>query len=189
VTERPQDGAVRSRDRGGRERREMKDATRRLLLLCLVVATIGCDRATKHLATTYLSGTPRQSFFRDTVRLEYSENAGAFLSLGAGLPPWARFWLLSVGTGLLLAALGVLLWRRRYGGRTLVGLSLIWSGGVSNLVDRALRGVVVDFLNLGVGGLRTGIFNVADMAIVAGVVLVVAARPTRAPTSPSARSH
>jgi signal peptidase II len=49
---------------------------------------------------------------------------------------------------------------------------LIVGGGVSNLIDR-LRygGYVVDFLNVGIGSLRTGIFNVADMAIMAGVII------------------
>ena len=50
-----------------------------------------------------------------------------------------------------------------------VAIALIVGGGVSNLIDR-LRygGYVVDFLNVGIGSLRTGIFNVADMAIMVG---------------------
>ena len=48
------------------------------------------------------------------------------------------------------------------------------SGGFSNLYDRITNhGGVVDFMNMGVGSLRTGIFNVADMAIMAGVLLLV----------------
>jgi len=49
----------------------------------------------------------------------------------------------------------------------------MWGGGASNLIDRASRGHVVDFLNLGVGSLRTGIFNVADVAVLLGAVLIV----------------
>jgi signal peptidase II len=53
-----------------------------------------------------------------------------------------------------------------------VSVALIVGGGVSNLIDR-LRygGYVVDFLNVGIGPVRTGIFNVADMAIMVGVVM------------------
>ncbi len=52
--------------------------------------------------------------------------------------------------------------------------SLIFSGGVSNLIDRfAHNGYVIDFLNLGVGSLRTGIFNVADIAIALGALLLL----------------
>jgi signal peptidase II len=55
------------------------------------------------------------------------------------------------------------------------GYALIVSGGASNWFDRArFDGLVVDFMNLGLGSLRTGIFNVADLAIVAGIgVLLV----------------
>ena len=53
---------------------------------------------------------------------------------------------------------------------TLVGLSLIVGGGAGNLVDRLLRqGRVGDFIMVGVGTVRTGIFNCADMAVLAGL--------------------
>jgi signal peptidase II len=53
-----------------------------------------------------------------------------------------------------------------------VSVALIVGGGVSNLIDRMrYGGYVVDFLNVGIGPVRTGIFNVADMAIMVGVVL------------------
>ena len=62
--------------------------------------------------------------------------------------------------------------------------ALLIGGGISNLADRALRaGAVVDFLNVGLGPLRTGIFNVADVGITAGTILLIAgawlARRTR----------
>jgi len=47
------------------------------------------------------------------------------------------------------------------------------AGGVSNLVDRIAMGRVIDFLNIGVGPVRTGIFNVADVAIMAGIGLLM----------------
>ena len=150
----------------------------RLALLLLVVAsTIGCDRLTKRLATAELRGSPARSYLGDTVRLTYAENEGAFLGLGSSLPPALRFWLLSAGSGAALAALLWLPRRTRLGLAGLAGLGLVLAGGASNLWDRALGGAVVDFLNVGVGPLRTGIFNVADMAITAGVALVLLAGP------------
>src|SRR5215475_8172791 len=77
---------------------------RTLALLVIAVTTIGCDRVTKHIAVTSLAGTPGRSFFADTVRLEYVENSGGFLSLGANLPPAARTAIFKIGTGLLLVA-------------------------------------------------------------------------------------
>ena len=145
----------------------------KILLLILVVSTIGCDRVTKHLAKSNLAGAPPQSYFADTLRLEYSENSGAFLNLGADLPKWIRTSIFTLGVGLTLALLALAGLRLHWAGLRLVGAALIWAGGTSNLIDRAARGIVIDFINLGVGSLRTGIFNVADLAIVFGFVLVL----------------
>jgi signal peptidase II len=145
----------------------------KLVLLAVVATTIGCDQVSKYMASSYLFDGARQSYLGDSVRLEFSENTGAFLSLGAGLPWWARTALFSVGTGLLLIGCVVAAFTRRLRPVTLFGLWLLFAGGLSNLADRVVHGRVVDFLNLGIGPVRTGIFNVADMAIMLGVALLV----------------
>ena len=145
----------------------------KILLLILVVSTIGCDRVTKHLATTKLAGASPRSYFADTLRLEYSENSGAFLNLGADLPKWVRTTIFTLGVGLTLTLLALAGLRLHWAGLRLVGAALIWAGGTSNLIDRAARGIVIDFINVGVSSLRTGIFNVADLAIVLGFALVL----------------
>jgi signal peptidase II len=147
----------------------------RIVLLMLMVATIGCDRVTKHFAAATLAQAPARSFLADTVRLEYSENAGAFLEWGSGWPVEVRTGVFIVGTALLLLIMIAVAIRHRWSGLALVGLVLFVSGGASNLADRVARGHVIDFMNVGVGSLRTGIFNVADAAIVPGVALVVVA--------------
>jgi signal peptidase II len=54
-----------------------------------------------------------------------------------------------------------------------VSLVYVLSGGVGNLVDRVSNnGLVTDFINVGIGSLRTGVFNVADMAITFGVITI-----------------
>src|SRR6185436_15226347 len=80
----------------------MTKAGKTIVLLAIVATTIGCDRVTKHLAATSLDGTPSRSFFADTVRLEYAENTGGFLSLGANLPSVVRTIIFTIGTGLIL---------------------------------------------------------------------------------------
>jgi signal peptidase II len=64
--------------------------------------------------------------------------------------------------------------RRLRGRPALAGLGLIAGGSMSNLADRLVGGHVIDFLYVGIGPLHTGIFNVADAAILAGGILVVA---------------
>jgi signal peptidase II len=144
-----------------------------ILPLVLLLTTVGCDRLTKRLAVAHLSGAPPQSYFQNTIRLEYAENSGAFLSLGANLPEGIRTAVLTFGVSLLLIIVAILAVRRRWNGVPLAGVALMWAGGVSNLIDRAFNGSVVDFLNVGIGSLRTGIFNVADVAVMLGAVLVV----------------
>jgi signal peptidase II len=139
----------------------------------LLLATVGCDRVTKHLATATLAEAPPQSYFADTLQLQYAENAGGFLSLGSGMPDWARTGLFTFGVGFTLIALAVLALKDRWTGLPLAGASLVFAGGVSNLIDRIARGTVIDFMSIGIGPLRTGIFNVADVAIMIGLVLIV----------------
>jgi signal peptidase II len=143
------------------------------LLVVAIVATVGCDRVTKHMATTSLAGERGRSYFSDTIRLDYVENTGGFLGLGASLPRTARTALFTIGTGLMLLVLVGAAVRFHWRGGLLMGAALILAGGASNWVDRVIRGSVVDFINVGIGPLRTGIFNVADVAIALGVALLI----------------
>lgn len=143
----------------------------RLTLLAIVILTIGCDQVSKRVASVHLVDTPRKSFLNDAFRLEYAENRGAFLSLGADLPPWARTALFTVGTGLVLLVGAVSLFTHAWSRLAVIGICLYLAGGASNLADRLADGHVIDFLNIGVGPLRTGIFNVADIAVMSGVAL------------------
>lgn len=64
---------------------------------------------------------------------------------------------------------------RRLSSIQIVGAALVCGGGLSNLIDRLLQdGNVTDFLNIGVGPVRTGIFNGADVALMVGVATLVA---------------
>lgn len=145
----------------------------RTWLLLTVAVTIGCDRVTKHLATATLADGPARSYLGDTVRLDYALNTGGFLGLGSNLPPEGRVLIFTIVTGLMLAALVFAAVRLRWKGWPLLGLTLFVAGGASNWIDRIARGHVVDFLNVGVGPVRTGIFNVADVAIMLGVATLL----------------
>ena len=160
----------------------MRRTLRWLVLATAALATIGCDRATKHVATALLAGEPDRSYLADTVRLGYAENTGGFLSLGADWPAAARLAVFTVATGLALLTLVVIAIRGGFAGPSTAGLVLFVAGGASNWIDRVLCGRVVDFLNIGIGPIRTGIFNVADVAIMAGAGLVALGALHRAPS-------
>jgi signal peptidase II len=168
--------------------------TRLLILLLTLIPCVACDQAAKALAVTHLKGAGSVAVVDGLVRLIYAENPGAFLGLGRSLPDNVRTALFTIGVAVLLLAVSVALVRAKtlglMGG---VGLSLLVAGGVGNLIDRAWRpgGRVVDYVQIGVGPVRTGIFNLADVHIVLGAAMVVLGRRRRqgegeAPDAPDA---
>jgi signal peptidase II len=153
----------------------VKPLPRLLLVVLLVLTGVGCDQATKRIASEGLRATVPRSYAGDTFRLLYSENPGSFLGLGGGLPEEMRFGVFVVGVGtLLLGLLVFVLFSRAPAPNTVVGVGLILGGGVSNWADRVLNGnLVVDFMNVGVGPLRSGVFNVADLLIELGALVLL----------------
>jgi hypothetical protein len=83
----------------------------RLVLLVAMVGVIACDRVTKHVAATMIAGASSRSFVADTIRLEYAENTGAFLSVGSDWPAPVRTALFIIGNALLLLVLSVMVLR------------------------------------------------------------------------------
>jgi signal peptidase II len=159
---------------------------RRLLLVSVAACCVGCDQVTKAIASAALPNGTSVSYLHDTVRLSYAENPGAFLSFGADLSAPMRLALFGGMAAVVIIVFG----RAALRGRTanplkLVAMAMIIAGAVGNLIDRVAFGAVRDFLNLGIGTVRTGIFNVADVAITTGVVVLCIGILARPPVEPS----
>lgn len=145
-----------------------KHQIRLVLIICAL--NIGLDQWTKYLAQMHLKGKYTHSYFYDTFKWIYAENEGAFLSWGTGFPDWLHFLLLKVIPIIMLVGMFIyLLISDELTKFQVIGLSFIVGGGIGNLYDRIMYGKVVDFMNVGIGSLRTGIFNYADMAILIGI--------------------
>jgi signal peptidase II len=160
----------------------MRYLTRLGVLAIVLLGCVGCDQASKQLVRSHIDLGASQSFLGDTLRLTHAENPGAFLGAGATLPPMVRAAIFQgvvglVVLGLLAAAVfmrGLDTWRA-------VALTLLAASGLGNLIDRlAHDGLVTDFLNMGIGPVRTGIFNVADMVGMVGIAIFLL-RPARQP--------
>ena len=136
---------------------------------------VAVDQATKLLARNVLVPGELHSYLGSCLWIELVHNRGAFLSLGAALSEPMRQALLVGGVGVfLVAALGWLLFSRSSTSGSRWTMAAVLAGGLGNHVDRIwFQGGVVDFLNVGIGSLRTGIFNVADMYITGAVVFVL----------------
>ncbi|NOT84778.1 MAG: signal peptidase II [Methylococcaceae bacterium] len=154
----------------------MSIGKRLLLIFIVLVLCVGCDQTTKFAAESYLPDYGILSFLGGTVRLQLAHNHGAFLRLGASLPNVWRNGLLSFGVGMMLLMLLSYAALSKSATRPeLLAFALLLGGGVSNLADRLMyNGYVIDFMNVGIGSLRTGIFNVADIAVMVGIILLIA---------------
>ncbi len=113
------------------------------------------------------------SYGIEKILLSYTENSGAFLSLGAGLPENIRQTIFVVLVSIFLIGFLFFVIRNQELNLLVVSSSaLIIGGGLGNLIDRILnQGSVIDFMNVGIGPIRTGVFNVADLAILAGIFI------------------
>jgi signal peptidase II len=153
----------------------MRLIPRFLVVTLTLLGCVGCDQVSKSAARALLTSGIAESFLGDALRLQLVQNPGSFLSLGASLPEHLRFALFTGAVAVLLLCLvGASLFATRLGFWRFIALAFIAGGGISNLIDRLLYGGrVTDFLNVGIGSLRTGIFNVADMAILAGALLLI----------------
>ena len=154
----------------------MQKVNRLLILFFVLISCVGCDQATKFVARQTLATAPVLEYAGGLFRLVYAENPGAFLSLGATLPATTRFWIFVVMAALLLTGVGIFALRslQQTPLPVIVAIALVIGGGLGNLIDRIVHdGRVVDFMQVGFPWLRTGVFNVADMAIMTGVGLML----------------
>ncbi len=151
----------------------MTKRKRALLILLTIFFCIGADQITKCMVKSHLPYNKMFSFAGDTFRLDYHVNEGAVLTFEHNLPePWRGRSFTLVVFALLAAILAFMMFAPGLRSISIVALSLFCGGALSNLLDRiAFGGDVVDFLNIGWGGLRTGIFNVADIGIAMGCAL------------------
>ncbi|HSQ41254.1 MAG TPA: signal peptidase II [Fibrobacteraceae bacterium] len=141
-------------------------------MIALVALNVGVDRISKWIALANLEGRGAVSVVGDYFVLVLARNQGAFLSAGASLPPTLRWLFLSgLPTLALLFAVIWLLLHPEIRRSVAISTACIIGGGVSNIFDRLFNdGRVVDFMNFGIGSLRTGILNVADLSITFGAI-------------------
>ncbi len=141
----------------------------------LAATLLVADCATKRAVESQLApSAPPQRVVGDVVRLTLAYNVDA--AMGLSLGPYSRpgFALLAAAALLALGAL----YRRTHPADRLAaaGLALVVGGALGNLLDR-LRGPggVVDFIDVGIGQTRFWIFNVADVGITVGALVLIIA--------------
>lgn len=143
-------------------------------ILAIVLLTVGCDQVTKELTRQKVEPKEYIPVIGDHLILTNVENTGAMLGFGQDFPPMAKRIFFQ---GLPLIVLVILLYRTltqpNLNQVLLLAFGLVIGGGIGNLVDRIAHGSVTDFFQIRLGFLRTGIFNVADIAVTLGVLILV----------------
>jgi signal peptidase II len=145
-----------------------------LINLSILIFTIWSDQHTKSLAANYLINEEQISLQSGIIVFSYVENSAGFLGILSELPGYIQFFLLNICvTLILLYCLYYLFSRRIHTVFRCYVLAVITGGGMSNLLDRIINnGRVIDFLQLEIGPIKTGIFNLADVYILAGSFLL-----------------
>lgn len=146
----------------------------KILILLLVLFITGCDQLTKQVIRANVNYNEQITVIKNHVTILKVENSGAFLSSGESLPVPVKFILLNILPLLvLLYGLYFLMVKRNLDLLMVIGISFIIGGGIGNLYDRLLYGSVTDFMHIDFIVFQTGVFNVADMSISSGVLMIL----------------
>ncbi|GAA3584879.1 signal peptidase II [Snuella lapsa] len=153
----------------------MKLSKRTLYIALVIFITIAIDQISKVIVRIYVPSSQRSQIIGDYFTLHNVENTGAFLGMGSDFNPTLRLILLLI---LPIIVLGLVL-RHILKDKSLDKLSLfafasIIGGGIANVYDRIVYGSVTDFFHIDLGGIfRTGIFNMADLSVTTGMIILV----------------
>jgi signal peptidase II len=149
-----------------------KHIFRIFFITLLLISNIGCDQISKNLVRQNYSTDVK--FLGNHVTLTKIENAGAFLSLGDSLSSPIKFALLTMLPMLALSfGFIFILTKKDLTNTTLLALCFIIGGGIGNVYDRLVYGSVTDFLHIDFGIFQTGIFNLADVSIMTGMLIIL----------------
>jgi signal peptidase II len=148
--------------------------TRISIIVLIIFANIGCDQVSKEIVRYKLSENDVIEVLSNHLSLMRVENSGAFLSLGDSLSKTAKNIMLSVLPVIALTfAFAYILRKKNINAVSLIAICFIIGGGIGNIFDRIAYGSVTDFLYLHFGDLHTGVFNLADLSITLGAVIIL----------------
>ena len=145
-----------------------------IYLIILILFNIGIDQYSKKIVREEIIPGSQTEILGKLLQLMNVENSGAFLGMGSESNPTVKLiFLLILPIIVILSVLYYLFTNKSIDKLTSVGLSCIVGGGLANLYDRFLYGSVTDFLFMDFGIAKTGIFNLADLSVTTGMILIL----------------
>lgn len=153
---------------------KVKSVLRVFAIFAILIVNVGCDQISKNIVRQQIEYNERIALVNDHLTLTKIENQGALLGLGQSLPQPVKILLLTV---LPLASLGLallyLLANRNLSKSMVLSICFIIGGGIGNIYDRLVYGSVTDFLHIDFVLFETAIFNMADVSILVGVLVIM----------------
>ncbi len=139
------------------------------ITLVMVALLVGLDQLTKYFVITNVKPVDAVPVIDNILQFRYVENTGAAFSILS-----EKTWLLSLITGVLIVGALLYLFITKPKSKLFVtSIILVVSGGLGNLIDRLMRGYVVDFIEYLF--MEYAVYNFADILVTIGAVLLVIA--------------
>jgi signal peptidase II len=148
--------------------------SRNASIILLVIANIAVDQISKFWVRAVVEPYSSSPIIGDYLTLRNVENEGAFLGMGSDLNDTLRLiLLLIIPAVILLFVLFYMFKEKQMDKLSLIGFSCVVGGGIANVFDRFVHSSVTDFLFIDLGFVRTGIFNIADLSVTTGMILIL----------------
>lgn len=139
----------------------------------IVLINAGIDQLSKYLIRYFISKNESISLLNDIIQLKNVDNSGAALGIGSDLPSMLKTMYFQLLPIIFLSYLFWLLIKTKEFSKLLVtGIAFAIGGGLGNIFDRIVDGYVTDFIVLNIGFFKNGVFNLADVSIMVGIILV-----------------
>ena len=147
---------------------------RMFIIFALILANYGCDQVTKSMARKQIPDNERIEVIGERFILTKAENTGMMLGSGSNLDPTAKTIIVYILPTVMLTVLFFFtLFQTKLNHLMVFSLTFIIGGGFGNIIDRIRYGSVTDFLHMDFGMVQTGIFNLADVSIMIGAILIM----------------
>ena len=139
------------------------------LIIILSIILLIIDQISKILVVRLIDINNGIEVIKNFFYLTYTHNTGAAFSILTG----QRIFLILIAIVILIILFNYIRKNKIEGKINKLAFSLIIGGSLGNLIDRIIRGYVVDFLDFKIFGYNFPVFNLADTFIVIGAFLLL----------------
>jgi len=140
-----------------------------LIMLILSIIFVLIDIVSKIIVSNLMDVYDSIIIIKDFFYITYVRNTGAAWSIFAG-----KTWLLIIVSLIIIGLICFYIYKNKpKSKKEMVGYSLVLGGAIGNFLDRVIYGYVIDFFDFYIFGYDYPIFNVADIFIVIGVMILI----------------